>query len=798
MLLLVMMLYSATAFAFSSHHRPLSALTSLALEPSSFEEPFGSDELPYQQFDPCSIQSFNIDLLHIAADNPQRAQDALEVTRDMHQLNPDSTLAPDISSYKIVVDGWIQANKLDQAHAVLIDMEDSAVIPNSTFVTRENVYVSMIQAWADDGKHDLLGTSAQKAEDLLRRAHERLPPNVKLWTVVLEGWCKRAGVCAMALERAESILTEMENIYEVDKSSVLRPNVLTYTSFIGGLARSRDQEKAIKAEEILKRMEKYEVKPDVVAYTCVINCWAKATSRRERQVAAIRSVRLLDEMEYLYTSQNLYNVKPSVITYNAVISAIGNSHDANAPELAEGILERMHHVSKTGVIANMKPTTTTYNAVLHALSRAPRPQRATCAKRAEEILSDMLKRSKDGDASVSPNARTWAAVLRAWSQSGLPNAAEETQRVLNKMEDLHRICDGILPNYVCYTTAMGAWGQSRSEGSLNQMEAILKMMEDTFSTSGNSDMRPNTISYVTAIDSFVRQKHENAAERAQATVDRMIKLYRLNQGHVKPTKIVLNTLIHAWSKSDKPNSAEKAEQIFKWMETQHRNGDELLRPDEITICAVLNAWANQAKTGGAKRAQKIWELTKSVSLEKRGFPLTINMPNIVINAIAKSGDLQAAQKAEAVLLSVESDFEEGRQTIQPDVATYSSVLNACAFQYRGSKEDKAESLDISLRTYRKSLSAHPNNVTFGTILKAIANLMPLGDKREVLVREIFDQCADAGLVDEFVLKQVRRGSPALYFDLIETPGHGDDSHEQEDIDAILNSVPTEWSSNVVG
>ena len=208
------------------------------------------------------------------------------------------------------------------------------------------------QSWADDAKNDFTGTSADQAERVMRRMQERghVSPNVKIWSIVMEGWCKRSGVARMAMTRAEKLLREMEQSQSSSSSSssssfsnegdggnqVPKPNLVTYTSYIGGLARSRDRDLARKAEATLVRMEQFGIVPDFVAHTSVISCWAKAVSRRERELAASRVLRILDEMEKKY-ARGEYIAKPSLITYAAAIRAIGNSLDPSAPQLAEGM-----------------------------------------------------------------------------------------------------------------------------------------------------------------------------------------------------------------------------------------------------------------------------------------------------------------------------------------------------------------------------------------------------------------------------------------------------------------------------
>lgn len=758
--------------------------------------------------DPLSITSFIMDLRNLSEEDPQRAQDVLEIMTDLYQKQPDNpwTVQPDISCYLTVMEGWIEAGHLDKAQTVLYSMEDQFfplegfkwnVTSDAKRIPVELIYVTMIQAWVKDVRHDLSGTSALKAEDLLRRMEERtgLKNNVKLWTMVLEGWCERAGIFREAMSRARALLEEMESREDI------QPNVMTYTSLIGGYARSKEKDKGRLAEKVLERMVKRGVQPDMVAYTSVINCWSKAVSRREREVAASRALRLIGEMERSYISKDMYHVKPSLITYTTVISAIGNSFDPMAPKLAEDVVKRMYTLQESGAIANMKPNTNTYNAVIHALSKAASGNQPKYAQRAEQILYEMKRRAENGEPDVIPNVRTWAAVLRAWARCGAPDAAENTQRVLEDMEALYESGEtDVRPNYVCFTTAMSAWSNSKNPAALEYMENILKQMENAYEETLEPDTRPNTISYVTAIDAFVRKNEKEAAKRAQATVDRMIKLYAKGLGHVRPTRIVFNTLIHAWSKSKIHGAASKAEEIFKWMERKYREGDELVRPDEVSLCAVLNAWANQAQQGGAERAEQIWNHTKSLSIEERGFPLTITMPNIVIKAISRSKNPNSAKKTEDILLKLEEDYRNGKSPLRPDVTTYSSVINACAY-YSGSMDGRDEALEIALRTFYKFYEnegdERHNNITFGTILKAIANLMQVGEEREELVRELFDKCTEEGVVDSFVLSQVRNASPQLYRELVEEPCGLGGPNADDSIRSIMKHIPPEWSANVV-
>jgi len=278
----------------------------------------------------------------------------------------------------------------------------------------------------------------------------------------------------------------------------------------------------------------------------------------------------------------------------------------------------------------------------------------------------------------------------------------------------------------------------------------------------------------------------------------MMELYNKGLGHVKPTNAVFNCVLNAWSRSKEAGAAQKAEKVFQWMEEQYRAGDALVRPNQVSLCAVLNAWANHAENGGAERALQIWEHMDSISDEERGFRPSIAIPNTVIKAVARSKDPDAVRKAEGILLRVEEDYRSGKSSLRPDVTTYSSVINACA--YCANVEKRAEALETALRTFDKLCKLedeNPNNITFGTVFKAIQNLMPISEEREELVQKLFDQCCEEGYVDSFVLTQVRFASPRLYRDLVEGPCGLGGPGTTQDTETILRNVPIEWTASVV-
>lgn len=800
--------------------------------------------------EPLTANSFNMDLQNLAMEDPQKAQDALEVMEHMYQQGSSSAVQPDSACYTTVMEGWCYgrpeeipvgpASAISPARKIqgLLDRMEMALHlqPN------EICYLVACQAWADAVSDETpTGRNAQNAQDILDRLlllqkpeaegsndangpqrRRRIPISTKLYSIVLEGWCRRVGRVSKAMDKVEDLLTDMEqaSVSDHTDSSLPRPNVLTYTSVIGAIARTQDKDMGQRALDILDRMRNHGVEPDMVAYTSVLNCWAKTRGKEERKESHTQALRILKEMEDLYVrtkgqvgdNHARYDVKPTSITYAIAIKAIGNSFASNAPNMAEDLIHHMKNMTDSGTI-NVRPTVETYNALIMSLSSG-RPNanwsRAARARRAEHWLVEMIKGANQTEAPVAPNVRSWGAVLKAWADSGRPDAGEQAQRVLDLMIKWQKSGKStVAPNTICYTTVINAWARSSSKPAwvaLKEIEGILQYMEHAFATTGDLNIRPSKITYISVMDAYTRKMNKaKAAAKAQALVDRMLKLFAEDQGFVRPTRIIFNALINAYSKSDDPGAAPQAEQIFRWMETQYQAGDEYVKPDEVTICGVLNAWANHATNGGAARAQQILDHIESLPEEERDFAHSIIFYNILIKAWGRSREPGSVQRAEAILIHLEEQYQEANaiensMVIRPDVTTYSSVINCCAY-YSGNEAGRQEALAVALRTFQKiqddkTCDEGPNMITFGTVFKAIAKLMPVGSQREELVSKIFAQCQESGQVGPFVLSQVKVASSSeLYTELVLKPSKLGPA-DSNNFEKIFKSMPVKWGRSI--
>ena len=249
-------------------------------------------------------------------------------------------LRPDTITFNSVVSAWAKSTEeaaVYNAEEIVKKMEKFSNANGSKFLPVEPdkfTYTSLLQAWIRSG---LGATSADNAEIILKTmldkyysGNKRFLPNQKAFTQVINAWGKcSADGNDFAVKRAIAILDEMESLYN-DGCSDLKPDIITYSSIIDTIAKSRlpngsdlalniinkierqyqegdlalspnartysgaflavlhseERQKHIKAKSLLERMEKLGVEANSFSYNYAINC---AASIKETESDSVKT-----------------------------------------------------------------------------------------------------------------------------------------------------------------------------------------------------------------------------------------------------------------------------------------------------------------------------------------------------------------------------------------------------------------------------------------------------------------------------------------------------------------------------
>jgi hypothetical protein len=157
------------------------------------------------------------------------------------------------------------------------------------------------------------------------------------------------------------------------------------------------------------------------------------------------------------------------------------------------------------------------------------------------------------------------------------------------------------------------------------------------------------------------------------------------------------------------------------------------------------------------------------------------------------------------------------QHLKPTVVAVNAVMNACAYTPTNNMIDSNRAVEIAHYLFKEELattesssskttatkttttmtgeaSLSPDQVTYGTFLKVLANQMPDCSSRKQIVDYLFKNCCRDGQVGNLVLQQLHRvvATDDEFYDLVQikpNPNSG--------MVVRMEDLPNEWTCNVV-
>jgi pentatricopeptide repeat protein len=229
-------------------------------------------------------------------------------------------------------------------------------------------------------------------------------------------------------------------------------------------------------------------------------------------------------------------------------------------------------------------------------------------------------------------------------------------------------------------------------GAAERAHAILQHMNHLYDEHGIAQAKPNTHCYSSVMSAYANCGKVHQAEKV--LLELLTKYQTTRDRDYLPDVTCFTSIIHAWSKSGQPNAPQMAEAVLQRMQDfAEWTGQHSLRPDVISFTTVLQAWAaaatfNQHQLGNHRhhggedkipyRCEEI--LQRMQALYESGYANT--QPNVVsfsvvLNVWAKSSHVHAAERAEAILRHMKSLYESGQnRQVKPNAFSYTCVIDA--------------------------------------------------------------------------------------------------------------------------
>jgi len=298
----------------------------------------------------------------------EHAESYLQQMEEMFAAGNED-VKPDELSFNSVIAAWARSPSkyaARKAEEILERMENLQRCGYPGAKADTVTYNTVISVWARAGVHG----AAKRCEDILRRMEQiyengdlSVKPDVISYSTVIDAWAKSGE--KGAAHKAELVVFRMQELYDGSFTDV-KPSAITFTAVLDAWARSGEgTEAANRAENILQYLEEsyragnIDLKPTTVTYTTVIAAWAR--SRHPQK--AVKAQQILRRMSYIKEKGS----KPNVVTYNAVINAC--AFTCGSPDLKRMALaiatETYNEIRLTN---SLSPDSITYSSLMKSCS----------------------------------------------------------------------------------------------------------------------------------------------------------------------------------------------------------------------------------------------------------------------------------------------------------------------------------------------------------------------------------------------------------------------------------------------
>jgi pentatricopeptide repeat protein len=226
-----------------------------------------------------------------------------------------------------------------------------------------------------------------------------------------------------------------------------------------------------------------------------------------------------------------------------------------------------------------------------------------------------------GNEDVRPNSFNYNSVISALANSHDVGAASRAEKILERMEGLHRATadEGVKPRTATYNAIIDAWAKSGEVDAADRAELLLEHMMDLYETCHNLDAKPNVRSFNSVLNAWAKSGHPMAPNRACEVLERMEELGRDGRLRVSPDATSFATVINAFARSHTFGKAERARDLLAHMkELYDASGRSALLPNSVVYNSVLNACA--FAVGDLEEQSQAMEIANSMLVELNESP----------------------------------------------------------------------------------------------------------------------------------------------------------------------------------
>jgi len=432
----------------------------------------------------------------------------------------------------------------------------------------------------------------------------------------------------------------------------------------------------------------------------------------------------------------------------------------------------------------------------------------------EKLLKRLIDERYASPEEIAIHTQEYNALLTSWARTSTEHcrdvevamaSAIRATSILVQMQEMYETQGTTQPDEISFRTVLSAWGgvavlvssdSTQLYHVASHLQSILEWMVDLCINGKNLEVNTvlldrelfHSVMALMSKASVTKYAGIRSIEQCERMLHKMELLSEYERNRLKsanntvsPDTNTYNFVLQAWSKADtiadssttsilnRQVVANRAYQIFHYMERFSH-----VEPNQKSYSCVIHALA---KSGTKEHVMKASDIILKMENRFLQTGRTDMLPttmcyNNVINSLAKCKDFRGiphlATKVFQRMKRLYEDYDA--DVCKPDVFTYTSVISAYAF-VSGNKNLKRKSFYMAMDQW-KDLKSNPNlgfanQVTYGTLLRACANLLPESTERDEAVRLFFEECKVNGFLTPRIVDQVQTAaSTALYQELM--------------------------------
>lgn len=479
-------------------------------------------------------------------------------------------------------------------------------------------------------------------------------PDIVAFTTAVRAWA--ISTRPDAAQRAEGLWLEMLSLHD-DRVIDATPNTVLYNTVLSALVRTRQFSDMERADEILRQMltsPYQDVYPDTVTFRLVVYGWTEL----DDPLGVDRAYLLVQEMLRIYETGSA-SLELDSTFFSKLISTLAR-FDSNLDK-AESIYQELVALYERTGDACFEPDVYATRAMIIVYAKQGRPEKA-------EPLLERLEHEalSSGDLKMMPKRGHYRDVLLAWMRSSDNDAVDRAERILVRMTDIAtRGDEDMVPDNRSINSVLRMWSNtSRRHDAAMRAESLFRTMQNLHNHTKHKSYRMGHPSFLCVMNAWSRSKAAEAPDRAEALLFELQRRYEDGEVDLRPNRFNYSSAITAWARSGRHDTLDSVQDIFDEAVDAYEAGYDQARPDTALYGAAIYACR---QSGDGHRAEHyLQRMLKDFKQGNESAKPTSKVFNMVLLSWVRSKDLNAPERARAIIHLMEEMTRRGEADVRPD------------------------------------------------------------------------------------------------------------------------------------